>query len=268
MSEIGKPFKSIESYNDSMRKTMKDKLFFLDFIPDQLYTFVDFGCADGSLITTLYESCKEYDITFIGYDLSSEMINLAKKKFNYNTDRVSFTTDWDFITEKLKACVNTKKVLILSSVVHEVYSYSSKEEIEEFWERILNSGFDYICVRDMMYSQDMNRDSDSKLFFNVSTWKYKNMISEFMEKWGSLTNNLSLIHFLLKYRWQINWERELNENYFPVEVTEFLDRFKEKYNTIYLERFRVPFLEECWKKDFDITVNDYTHIKVIFECKK
>jgi ubiquinone/menaquinone biosynthesis C-methylase UbiE len=251
-----------------MRKAMKDKLFFLDFIPEVRSTFVDFGCADGSLITALYESRKGSDIAYIGYDLSSEMINLAKKKFNYSTDRVIFTTNWNSVVEKLNACVNTKKILILSSVIHEVYSYGSEEDIKEFWERVLNSGFDYICIRDMMYSQDMDRDADSKLFFNVSTWKYKNMISEFMEKWGLLANNLSLIHFLLKYRWQINWERELNENYFPIEVTEFLDKFEEKYNTTYLERFRVPFLEECWNKDFGIRINEYTHIKAIFERKK
>ena len=275
MPEIGKPFNNIDSYNDSMRKAMKDKLFFLDFVPERNCLFVDFGCADGSLITALYESKKYDDSIYIGYDISSEMINLAKGKFNHQTNNVSFTTNWGDVLEKLQDKQYKRKILILSSVIHEVYSYAKCEsEIIGFWDKVLYSAFDYICVRDMMYSQDMNRSIKSSIFSLDKSQKklqeepLKSCLNQFEEYWGSINNVKNLIHFLLKYRWQINWERELNENYFPIEVTEFLDKFKEKYNTVYLERFRVPFLEECWSKDFGIKIDDYTHIKCIFEIKK
>lgn len=272
MAEIGKPFKSIESYNDSMRKAMKDKLFFLDFIPEKHCLFVDFGCADGTLLSILYEqyidktSINEY----IGYDISSEMINLAKTKFNYCTNKVSFTDCWKDVEDKLKTHKG-KKVLILSSVIHEVYSYAKDiKEIAEFWGKVRNSGFDYICVRDMMYSKDMDRvnpDLFARFGKNCNS-SFNNQIKEFEQIWGTLTNNKNLIHFLLKYRWTINWDRELNENYFPIELNDFLINFEDKYNITYLERFRIPFLEQCWKETFGIEIEDYTHIKAIFEIKK
>ena len=55
MGKLGLPFKNIKSYNDSMRKSLNDKLFFLEFLPEDDYTFVDFGCADGSVISALSE---------------------------------------------------------------------------------------------------------------------------------------------------------------------------------------------------------------------
>ena len=40
------------------------------------------------------------------------------------------------------------------------------------------------------------------------------------------------------------------------------------FNIKYLERFRVPYLDECFRKDFDIELEDNTHIKAIFEHKR
>ena len=274
MAEIGKPFKSIESYNDSMRKSMKDKLFFLDFISGTKCLFVDFGCADGTLLNVLFEHFMDKtDLNgYIGYDISSEMINLAKTKFDYCTRNVIFTDQWDKVLEELNS-FNGKKVLVLSSVIHEVYSYCTEDEIEQFWDRVLNSKFDYICIRDMMYSLDMYRPTKPLLSHRSNCGKLqveplKSCLKQFEDLWGSVNNNKNFIHFLLKYRWQINWDREVHENYFPIELNDFLDIFYERYNITYLKRFRIPFLEECWKKDFDITIDDYTHIKVIFENKK
>ena len=273
MSEVGKPFKSIEAYNNSMRKSMKDKLFFLDFIPEEKCIFVDFGCADGSLLTAIYEMDIEGDFhnKYIGYDISSEMIDLAKTKFNYCTDKVLFTSNWKDVESKLKTWKGTK-ILILSSVIHEVYSYAKdRQEISDFWDKVINTNFDYICVRDMMYSQDMDRNTSPNLYNAFITWRtleMKTQVDQFSSKYGSIQNNLNFVHFLLKYRWTINWDREVNENYFPIEVNAFLDNFEYKYNITYLQRFRIPFLEQCWEKDFNIKIDDYTHIKAIFERKK
>ena len=273
---IGKPFKSIDSYNDAMRKNLDDKLFFAKFLPKHPMLIVDFGCADGSLINKMYELFENREfgtlIKYIGFDISEEMINLAKAKFNHYTNRVMFTSNWDEVEKQLLSYTEYK-VLILSSVIHEVYSYGTEESVRVFWDRVIHSGFHYVCVRDMMYSEDMDRQTNPLTSHRYGLEKLTKAplnvcLKEFEEKWGSINNNKNLIHFLLKYRWQINWERELNENYFPIEFHSFLSKFESMYNQTYLERFRVSFLEECWKKDFDITVNDYTHIKAIFERKK
>ena len=272
---IGKPFKSIASYNNAMSKNIDDKLFFIDFLPKSPMLIVDFGCADGTLISKMYELYNEGNnntlIKYIGFDISEEMINLAKTKFDYCTNQVSFTSNWKEVETELLSYTGYK-VLVLSSVIHEVYSYGTEESIRVFWDRVIHSGFHYICVRDMMYSEDMDRNTNSiKLanLFKRFPKKFSKAYEDFVNVWGgNAGNNKNLIHFLLKYRWQINWQRELNENYFPIELNTFLSKFESLYNLTYLERFRVPFLEECWKKDFDIAVDDYTHIKAIFESKK
>ena len=217
------------------------------------------------------------------YSETSEIFKERKRKIasvfksklkdeEVTVNRVKFTNDWNEVEKELLSYTEYK-VLILSSVIHEVYSYGTEESVRVFWDRVIHSGFHYICVRDMMYSEDMDRQTNPLTSHRYGLEKLtkaplNTCLKEFEEKWGSINNNKNLIHFLLKYRWQINWERELNENYFPIEFHLFLSKFESMYNQTYLERFRVPFLEDCWKKDFDITVNDYTHIKAIFERKK
>ena len=272
--EIGKPFKNIEEYNERMAKSMEDKLFFVEKLPSiQNYLFVDFGCADGSMIRELVKiygsSC-----SYIGYDCSDIMIGYAKKLYDLDQP-VTFTTDWDTVltiigTEKK----NKKIVLILSSVIHEVYSYGNQSDIDAFWNKIwcaykpsYKYGFDYICIRDMMYSSSINRISDQKsvekIHLSEDPWIDLVGISDFERIWGSLKENKNLVHFLLKYRWRTNWERELNENYFPISIENFMEHFDGFFRLDYFEKFRVRFLEECIYKDFGIILEDTTHIKAI-----
>ena len=117
--EIGPDFKNILSYNENMAKGMEDKLFFLNELPkNHKYTFVDFGCADGTLINYLGSIYNNYyENTYIGYDISDTMIELAKSNFNSSAEDVLFTSDWKEVIDKLNSEGNyKKKVLILSSV--------------------------------------------------------------------------------------------------------------------------------------------------------
>ena len=277
---IGIDFADIISYTENMAKGMDDKLYFLSkiaFDKKEKYLFVDFGCADGAMISAVYEILHDRGINsyFIGYDISEEMINLAKTKFAFDTQEVLFTSCWDSVDNLVKSMFKGyKKILILSSVIHELYSYSKFEyEITEFWDRVTNSGFDYICLRDMMCSYDADRPT-STLMVNKFYDKIKDspmmksLLNSFESVWGSVDNNKNFMHFMLKYRWKINWDREVNENYFPRYLDEIMGKFDNNYNVSYMERFRVPFLDDCIKKDFDITLSDYTHVKAVFEKKK
>lgn len=250
---------------------MTDKLFFLDYLPHDDYLFLDFGCADGSLIDALSKDsrCQGENHWFVGYDISEEMIHLAETKLDGNLrDQVFLTTHWeaamDFIHKKTTSHP-FKTVLILSSVIHEVYSYDVS--VDTFWSRVTDSGFDFITVRDMMPSQTIDRDTDTTLYETFLKNQDKvlkpNQIADFEQRWGSLKNNKNFVHFLLKYRWTINWEREFNENYFPIYIEELTKRIK-PYQTLYLESFRVKFLDECIQKDFRLQLSDNTHVKAVF----
>lgn len=260
-------YSDIISYTDNLKKGMADKLFFLDHLPEEDYLFLDFGCADGSLIEALDKESRKHGRKhwFVGYDISEEMITLAKRK---KKSRTLFTTSWEESVDYLKKQAQRhsfKTVLILSSVIHEVYSYNA--DIEAFWERVTMSGFDYVIVRDMMPSTTIDRVTDNVLYETFFKHQKKvlkpNQLVDFEQRWGSLKNNKNFIHFLLKYRWTINWEREVNENYFPIYIEELTKRIK-PYQTLYLESFRVKFLDECIQKDFRLQLTDNTHVKAVF----
>ena len=284
--EVGKKFSDLISYNENMTKGMEDKLWFINHLDkNHTYIFVDFGCADGTLINILTQLDETKKSSFIGYDISETMIDLAKTKFSWEPeDDVNFFTKWEDVINEVnykKSHMpypsNVKKVLILSSVIHEVFSYGTDESIKEFFDNIQNSGFDYIFVRDMMASKDADRASNHDKVNTIRTIAKQNCVDyattekyvrDFEKHHGSIENNLNLMHFLLKYRWKINWEREVSENYFPIFIEDFLKKMEEKYNINYLERFRVPYLDECIFKDFGIKIRDYTHVKLFFELKK
>ena len=269
MCEVGKNFTSVSYYNKEMQKGMEDKLFFINKLPaNQKYVFVDFGCADGSMINALSAIYEGKDHVYVGYDISETMISIAKTNYHGPTDEnVRFTADWEEVLNILVGTIGYKKVLILSSVIHEVYSYAeSEQDIKTFWDRVCNHGFDYIVIRDMCPSDSIFRNTHWSNVDKILNNCDETQLGEFEKVWGSITKQNNFVHFLLKYRWKINWKREVNENYFPITVQTLLTYFKD-FNIDYFERFRVPFLDECWMKDFSISIEDYTHIKAIFSKK-
>jgi len=273
MCEIGKKFIDIQYYNKEMQKGMEDKLFFLDKLPkDNIYMFIDFGCADGSMINALSSILDGNHNKYIGYDISETMIDLARTNYHGPANaNVIFTSNWEEVEKNIKwttICTEYKSVLILSSVIHEVYSYAKDEnDITEFWNRVLNTGFDYVVIRDMCPSDDIDRRSDIHIEDNVRNKSNITLLNEFENVWGSISNNRNMIHFLLKYRWKVNWKRECYENYFPISSNLLIQMFNDNFNVDYFERFRVPFLDKCLKEDYDIKLKDYTHIKAIFTKK-
>ena len=126
-----------------------------------------------------------------------------------------------------------------------------------------------MCTKDIERPTDVTTLQVFKEYLGFASTKSK-LCSEFEERWGSITSSMkNFVDFLLKYRWQINWVRELNENYFPFYVENILSIFgSANYNINYMERFRVPFLDDCFKKDFGVELEDYTHAKIIFERNK
>jgi hypothetical protein len=208
------------------------------------------------------------------------MINLAKANFHGDADTdIHYFTDWDDVEKQLETYIThgtyheqKKYVLILSSVIHEVYSYSNMKQILEFWHHVTNTNFDYIVVRDMCPTKDIDRPTDELMlqqFNNIVRGRkpYDTLINDFEAVHGSIENNKNFIHFLLKYRYQINWEREVKENYFPICVEDLLNAItgEEKYRIMYMKRFIVPFIKQQIYKDFRVDIKDFTHIKAIFK---
>ena len=249
--------KNYEVYTSRMQKSMYDKMFFVDKIFEHnIDTIIDFGCADGELILHLHQFMPE--VRFIGYDIDETMLEKAREKVPF----AEFYSDWNAII------VNPKTTLLnLSSVVHEVFFYSCPIEIKTFWENILTQNFAYIAVRDMFRSQKV-RPVNQEWIDIIQNTKYSALFEKFVKHWGTPCSENDVMHFLLKYRYVENWDRELAENYFPINKEDFVKHFSE-YSIAYEKYDSLPFLVAQIKKDFNIDAKDVpTHYYLILKHNK
>lgn len=254
---IIEPIKNYNTYNIGMNKSFYDKLFFYDKVED-ITSILDFGCADGSMIKHMRQIYPEMNL--VGYDNNEAMIQAARANSkNY------FTTNFTTAIENISP---NNTLLNLSSVIHEVYAYSTESDIDEFWNRVFNNGFAYISIRDFCHRQSMDRPSDIADYVKVIQKSDSIMISEFEQIFGSLRNNKNLVHFLMKYRYKDNWKREVRENYFPITIDTLLHKIPmDKYEIIYFEDYILPFTKQQVYKDFGITLKDSTHVKLLLKRK-
>ena len=249
--------KNINQYNTHMTKSMIDKLYFVDKVDAEV--FVDFGCADGALLKTIQNLFPNH--IYIGYDICEEMIQEAK---NNNPNNIQFYGDWNEVIDQLNK-YDKKKCLILSSVIHEIYSYSSKNQINDFWNQVWSNCFDYIAIRDMMVNSSTSRPSDPISVARVKQVFQNKLLQEWEHQWGSINENWSLVHFLLTYRYTENWSREVKENYLPINLEEFLNLIPREYIPSHIEHYTLPFIRKQVFKDFGIQLQDRTHLKLILE---
>lgn len=252
-----------EVYNKGMARTIVDKIFFLAHIDADV--FVDFGCGNGETLRAISNFVPES--LCIGYDISLEMIDEAKKT---SPDDFVFTNSLEYVTRiVLEQKKKGRKVcLILSSVIHEIYSYSCPEEIYNFWQFVNDIPFNYIAIRDMTYSTLDDKFSDIELnhLKQVASSKFNKEINEFTEQWGALEDRHNALHFLLKYQYKDNWDREVKENYLPVSYSRFFTKLR-NYKPLYQHRYALPYIKKCVMRDFGLELRFPTHCQLIFERK-
>lgn len=251
---------NISVYRAEMAKSMVDKLFFLDHI--DVNTLIDFGCADGTLLSFISDLRPKMNL--VGYDYSDEMIQIAQPLSNGLMPW--FVSDWSQI-QSLMAKNRKSTAINLSSVIHEVYSYGNEQSVEQFWNRIFSTGFDYIIIRDMLVSKNADKSSKIKDVEKIQKVHLPNL-EEFESVWGSISNQKNLLHYLLKYRYNKNWFRELRENYLPITLEDMLSRIPtDKYSYELYDHYILPYIKSSVKKEFGITMSENTHIKLILKKK-
>lgn len=253
------------TYTNEMNKPMLDKLFFLSHVDADI--FIDFGCADGSMIRAMSKAFPEH--IYIGYDNDPKMIE--KAIWLKESHRNFFLSDWNEVINAVKGFDKQKTCLILSSVVHEVFSYEDADGVEDFYQRIFDHGFDYIAVRDMgLFDPDLAGKHTLSSFIIDEIYKTADswQVKEFEDIWGKLSLRNNAIHFLLKYKYLDNWDREVKENYFSYSIDKFIDAaYASKYKETYFEHFIVPFIRRQIFNDFGFVMDEPTHYKLILEKK-
>jgi hypothetical protein len=259
-----KPISNLQSYIEGMNFTMKDKLFFIDMI--NFDVIVDFGCADGTFLEEI--SKVKPGTKLIGYDLDDTMLQKASSKLG---KKAIFTNNWK---EAVRYTTGSKSpILNLSSVIHEVYSYSRPNVVSKFWtEQVFGNDFKYITIRDMIPSLEIDKREINDFKDDVKKVRTKSdrfYLNSFEKKWGDINDNYrTFVHYLMKYRFIDNWDREVNENYLPVSLETVKSKIPSTYKVIYEENFLLPFLEQQVKKDFNVELTHSTHTKIIIKNLK
>lgn len=242
---------NVNSYIEGMTKSLMDKTFFLEKINAD--SFLDFGCADGALLKFLQELFPKYH--YMGYDISAEMLRRANK----DSKDIVFSDN----LELFKMIKTEKSALILSSIIHEIYSYSDSKE---FWKQVYDKiNAKYIVIRDMMVDSKQLKDSNPEFVRRVRMEADQILLSDFERVWGTIDSNKNLIHFLLKYRYKENWSRELMENYLPITKEQLIARIPKNYRIVYMEHFTPGYLKGFIEDDYSFELTEKTHLKMIIE---
>jgi len=256
-------------YTTEMAKPLIDKVFFLDKVDAAV--FVDFGCADGTMLGFIDRIFPDVDL--VGFDNNEEMLEIARTQNPGGRTSIHYTSSWNEVLEiVVRARAQDKKTcLVLSSVIHEAYSYLSETELTAMWKRIWGESeavFDYIAIRDMMVSRSTTRPADPLQVARIRQVFDRKRLDEWEAQWGSIDENWSLVHFLLTYRYEHSWKREVKENYLPVSYEEFLSTIPPRYLPIFKEHFTLPFLRRRVREDFGFDIADRTHLKLVLEADR
>lgn len=254
-----KPISDEKSYVSEMGKSYIDKLFFMDKVDPDLV--VDFGCADGFILSKI--AMLRPGLRVVGYDLDEGMLSRARSVLG---DRAVLTTDWNVVERMARA--SERPMLLLSSVVHEVYSYSTTRDVQRFWrDQVFGGAFKWVCIRDMIPSGETGPVGDFRDDVRaVRSRVDPSYLKSFEDKWGKISQSYRIfIHFLLKYRYVENWDREVNENYVPVSLKTLRTKIPDNYKVTYEESYVYDFFRMQVRKDMGIDIRQTTHTKMIIE---
>lgn len=246
------------AYIEGMKKSLRDKMFFKNHIKeDNVDYFIDFGCANGEMLAQIHEEYPNWRL--MGIDNNTKMLQVASQK----CPEASFWKGLEYVNPGDSALLN------LSSVIHEIYSYCANAEIKAFWGEVLHSRkWKYISIRDFMVAENTDRPSieaDRNLIIQNANL---DQVNSFISRWGDITNQRTMMHYLLKYRYTANWEREVDENYFPITLEKLLGLIPEdEYEIVYFEHYALPFTQNKIKEDFGIELQDPTHVKLLLRRK-
>ena len=247
-----------EIYNIGMRKSIRDKLFWEGLIDDNITGICDFGCADGQLLATIHKDFPEWNL--YGVDNDPRMRDLATT----NVESAQIISD---LTEMILKNNFSSQILNISSTIHEIYSYCSDKEISSFWRSVFGIGFRYIAIRDFMPSKNINGVADINDYQKILAKGSTDQISDFENIWGSMRDRKNMIHFLMKYRYTVNWDREVRENYFPITIEDMLAMIPDDYRIVYSNHYILPFTYDKVLEDFGIEIKQNTHVKLLIKRK-
>ena len=246
---------NLDTYTSEMWKSMEDKLWFLDFMEESITSVYDYGCADGTLLGLIQK--EKPGVALFGYDNNQEMLTMARQR----------VSDCVLSSKRMEAA-NPGQLTVASSVFHEIHSYGTPDSIREDYRHIFEIGSEYIAIRDMFYSLRMPVRADISVVREVRSRANQHMLQEFEDTHGTIDLNKNLTHWFLKYRYTVNWARELRENYLPNSFEDFLRLIPKSYECVHAQTYTLPFLRRVIYNDYAVDWQYPTHGKIFLKKRE
>lgn len=239
--------RNLTTYFERMSSNLNEKLgFIIDALPHlDIYQVIDFGCANGATteaLATLFP-----DIFFVGVDRPDIVRSNNKNNTFKNITYV----------DNIQCLRMEDSTVLLLSVLHEIFSFHV--EPYKFLDQF--KGANHIFIRDMMFTPT---EKDTMIYSEINSFmfeRFKATRKSFGKK--------EYAEYLLKQRYEDNFDEELKENYFSVhwkELSSYLYaclglHCEEEY------KYMNDFLEDDIRKQTKMELSDYTkttHCKMVF----
>jgi len=245
---------NLVTYINSMSVTLYDKCWWIDKIPANIDTVIDFGCAGGDLAHMINRIMPDR-FNYIGVDNSPIMLQLAKHNKTFANYPMQFYPN----IKEIPFFKPENTILVLNSVIHEIYTYMVPEAVATLFTELFNSGFAYIAIRDMYVKEPPNYiDYAIERLSSHPKWL------DFTVERGVITPK-DVVEFLLKYHYDANWDRECREQYLWFWFDDFQTNYAKGYDVNFYNAFYIPYLKDKIYKDFGIDLNCDTHLKVLYK---
>jgi len=272
MRDLEKGFHNKQGYLERMAKPLQEKLRITEHISPNASEILDVGCADGVVTKALALLFPHTSVH--GIDLSDDFISKAKEEEETIHNPPKF--ERVYLREMLARPERFDTVLF-TSVLHEFYHYgegvtSILKALADAHELLEPGG--KIVIRDMILPERMKESTMPAMGIIQKVRAVPEMeplLRDFEAAHGPMESLYSVNHFLLKYMYTDNWERECPENYVPVTREEYEELFKcMRTELIHHETYLIPYLREKWRTDFGLTDNELSELfsTTIFAVQK
>lgn len=259
-----------KAYTERMKLGLYDKCWWIDKVLPQVDTVIDFGCASGDL-RDMIESIAPGRFKYIGIEANHDFYDELDRCNIPHAEKIEHISDEEINWG------NT--VLVMNSVVHEIYNYYGDIEFFSIINYCIRQGIQHIAIRDMNYNVDIHSlDSASAEAFldNLKGVSYRfalknsSLADDYFKTHGNSFKDL--IEYFLKYKYTENWERESKEEYFCSWMDGLDEWFSLNENIVceYADFFTiVPQIRQI-EKDFGIKWSKAvkTHAKVLLTNKE
>lgn len=233
------PPANYKTYNEKLRATLDEKLFFLTRIPSDVRVFVDFGCAGGALLAELRR--RNRTVAVCGYDIDDGQLAVSRNHLSSQCMESEYllTSKWSAVERFVKTYSQAghRVCLVLSSVIHEMCKDAS--EYSALLDLVRKTGVDFVAIRDMALTSSTSEESNQH------------------------------IQALLKlpYQGTSDFDKECKENYLPLTFEEYLNvsTIGSGFKLRHIDHTPLRWLQNYWVSNCGIHVTDPTHIKMLLQ---